>query len=313
MAKNFALFPGQGSQSVGMTRELLEDFPKVAEIFEEAEDATKLAIRKLCAEGPAELLMQTEHLQPCILAVSIAKWQVLREEAGFCPEGYAGHSLGEYSALVAAGKLSLFEAAKLVQRRGRFMQQAVSLGEGAMAAVISADSTELQLLCIETSKDSGSTVQIANDNSPAQKIVAGTAKAVVLLRKRLLEKGLRSIALPVSAPFHSVLMKPARDAMEPLLAETRLVDNEARVMANVVGDFVNPYTSKYLLEQIDQPVLWTQSMKKALAEDFSRFVEIGPGNVLVGIAKRWFPKNTVTLLTTNPLADAIASIAAASQ
>lgn len=303
MVKRLAMFPGQGSQSVGMARELLQEFPKTKLVFEEVEDTTKIEVLKMCLEGPEDMLKLTQFQQPCILSVSIAKWQVLKEESGFTPEAFAGHSLGEYSALVAAEKLRLDHAARLVYERGRFMQRAVPEGTGAMAAVLKGDPTTLSSLCEDVSKALGETVQVANFNSPSQQIVSGTAHAVKTLIDKLALLKVRAVMLPVSAPFHCSLMAPAVEGMKPLFRQVELNTNTSLILPNVTGQFVTDYSFDLLIKQIDSPVLWEHSMKCALECGYNCFVELGPGSVLVNLAKRWFPKENTTLKSSSSLKD----------
>lgn len=284
------MFPGQGSQYVGMARDLLNQFPRLAIVFEEAEEACKLPIRRLCDDGPETELRLTENQQPCILTVSSAMWKILQEESGIKPQLYAGHSLGEYSALVAAGKLTLWDAARLVRERGRAMQEAVPQGIGAMAAVLKADERELLALCQELWQ-LDKRVEIANYNSPEQHIISGHKEAVDALAKKLAEKKIRSLPLPVSAPFHSSLMTSAKETMLPLLKTLALNSTPEKVIANVSGEVEQPYKYELLVEQIDHPVLWTKSVETALNQGCRLLVEIGPGNILCNLVKRWIPKD----------------------
>lgn len=312
MSKTLAMFPGQGSQYVGMGKTLLSEFPYAKEVFEEAEEALKLDLRKLCFEGPEEQLKLTENTQPTILTTSIATWKVLSSEAGLNPDYYAGHSLGEYSALVASGKMSLADAVKLVKVRGQQMQIAVPAGKGAMSAVLNLDEASLKAKCEEISSqllsdgldEMASSVEIANFNSAKQLIVSGGKEAVTKLGEVLTAEKVRVVSLPVSAPFHSKLMRPAREAMEPLLRDTQIIENESKVIANITGDLASPYTIENLIEQIDGPVLWTQSIEKAISLECSRFVEVGPGKVLTGLIRRAVPKGSVVL----PSDDVVAAI-----
>ncbi|MBI2603339.1 MAG: ACP S-malonyltransferase [Deltaproteobacteria bacterium] len=290
MSNILAMFPGQGSQYVGMARDLLNQFPRLAIVFEEAEEACKLPIRRLCDDGPETELRLTENQQPCILTVSSAMWKILQEESGIKPQLYAGHSLGEYSALVAAGKLTLWDAARLVRERGRAMQEAVPQGIGAMAAVLKADERELLALCQELWQ-LDKRVEIANYNSPEQHIISGHKEAVDALAKKLAEKKIRSLPLPVSAPFHSSLMTSAKETMLPLLKTLALNSTPEKVIANVSGEVEQPYKYELLVEQIDHPVLWTKSVETALNQGCRLLVEIGPGNILCNLVKRWIPKD----------------------
>lgn len=282
----FAMFPGQGSQHVGMGKELLELFPYVQRVFEEAEDAANMFIRRLCFDGPAEELSKTANTQPAILTVSTAVWRVLQEEAGFKPSVYAGHSLGEYSALVAAEVMSLADAARLVRQRGIAMQEAVPVGVGAMAAVMKIPSSELELLCSQVSS-SGNVVEVVNYNSDGQNIVSGHKEAVAGLGEVAKSKGARVVPLDVSAPFHSSLMSPAREAMTAPLKQLSLNATAPNsIIPNITGKVCEQYEIDYLVSQIDSPVRWAQTMEVVSELGCDVCVEVGPGKVLSGLAKR---------------------------
>jgi [acyl-carrier-protein] S-malonyltransferase len=308
MSKVLAMFPGQGSQYVGMGRELLNEFPSVKVLFEEAADAARINIRKLCIDGPEDELKLTANTQPCILTVSVAVWKVLRDETGIEPAYYAGHSLGEYSAVVAAGKLSLGRAAFLVRRRGEAMQQAVPAGIGAMAAVMNVPAEDLKTRCEKINKKTN-VVEVVNYNSPQQLVVAGHKKAVDELCAGLETDGLKFVMLPVSAPFHSSLMKPARDVMEPLLKESEFLTTDKEIIANVTGKVELDYNPSHLARQIDGAVLWTQSMETAAQLGCDTYVEIGPGRVLFGLGRRIVPK-TSKIMHTDEIVKAIADLRA---
>jgi len=295
-----AMFPGQGSQYVGMGSVLLEQFPYVAKTFEEAEDASKVNIRKLCSDGPEAELRLTANTQPCILTVSVATWDVLKEETGFDPEFFAGHSLGEYSALVAGGVLSIGEAAMLVRRRGSFMQEAVPEGVGAMAAIMQTPGEELEKLCRELSEECGKCVEVANYNNPQQLVVAGHKEAVGRLVESLTAQNKRCVNLPVSAPFHSSLMAPAREQMVPLLTGAGFQKTAKKIFANLTGKVEESYTADFLIEQIDSPVRWTQTIENCAKLEMQRYVEVGPGKVLWGLARKTLPRrNSAELLATD--------------
>ena len=303
--KTLAMFPGQGSQFVGMGKDLLDQFPYTKEVFEEAEDSAKLQIRKLCFEGPESDLRLTANTQPSILALSVATWKVLVEEAGFVPDFFAGHSLGEYSALVAAGRISFARAAYLVRRRGEFMQSAVPEGVGAMAAVMKVDYKALEGFCKQVSV-SGCRVDIANYNSPQQLVVAGHAEAVAKLSDVLATEKARVKALAVSAPFHSRLMTPAKDALRPLIEETEFQENGSKVFSNVLGS-LGEYNKELLIRQVDAPVRWLQIMDSCKELEITRCVEVGPGKVLTGLAKRALAPDTV-LLYSDPIEETISAL-----
>lgn len=296
-----AMFPGQGSQFVGMGKAVLEQFPYIKTVFEEAEDATKANLRTLCFDGPEDELKLTANTQPCILTVSVAIWRVLVQERGFSPSLYAGHSLGEYSALVAAGKLTLSRAAFLVRKRGEAMQAAVPDGIGAMAAVLNCPAADLEKKAKNISTP-GRVVEVVNYNSAQQLVVAGHKAAVDLLVKDLEASKIRSVMLPVSAPFHSSLMIKAREEMTPLLEATPLQATEAKVIANISGKVTQPYTIDLLIQQINGAVRWTQTMETAMAAGCTTFVEVGPGKVLYGLARRAVAKDAKLLSTEDLVA-----------
>ena len=300
MARILAMFPGQGSQFVGMGRALFDQFPYVKTAFEEAEDATRLQIRKLCFDGPDDDLKLTANTQPCILTVSVATWRVMVNEAGLKPAFFAGHSLGEYSAVVAAGKLALGEAAALVRRRGEAMQAAVPPGVGAMAAVMNLTGDDLKARCASISKPN-KVVEVVNFNSPQQLVVAGHKKGVDELCAKLEAEGIRFVMLPVSAPFHSSLMAPARDAMTPLLNAAKFVKTPAAVIANLTGQVEAEYGPRFLIEQINSAVLWTQTLETAQAAECETYVEVGPGKVLFGLARKTLAKGPKLLHTDEPV------------
>jgi [acyl-carrier-protein] S-malonyltransferase len=296
--KTLAMFPGQGSQTIGMGKALLDNHPYLSKTFEEAEDAAKIPVRRYCFEGPEDQLKLTAITQPAIVTVSIASWRMQVEEHGRTADAFAGHSLGEYAALVAAARLSFFDAIKLVRSRGLAMQKAVPEGVGAMSAILGCDATLLEALCQQISSPTKS-VEVVNYNSPQQLVVAGHASAVDDLEKLLTEKGLKFIRLQVSAPFHSNLMAPARAEMSPLLEATKLLENNTCMIPNLTGTPVNSYTVQNLIEQIDRPVRWIQTIQSASQMGIESYFEVGPGRVLCGLAKRILPKGTWTIDATN--------------
>jgi [acyl-carrier-protein] S-malonyltransferase len=293
-----------------MGRELLSEFPAVKATFEEAEDAARIPIRKLCIDGPEDQLRLTANTQPCILTVSTAVWRVLKNETGITPECFAGHSLGEYSAVVAAGRLDLSTAAMLVRRRGEAMQEAVPAGTGAMAAVMNISAEDLRDRCKALCK-LNKIVEVVNYNSPQQLVVAGHKAAVDDLCAQLETAGVRFVQLPVSAPFHSSLMEPARKVMAPLISDAAFVSNNSKVIANLTGKVESDYGPRFLIEQINNAVLWTQSLDIAVEEGCDTYVEIGPSKVLFGLARRCLPK-TAKILHTDEIVKAIADIKALS-
>jgi [acyl-carrier-protein] S-malonyltransferase len=280
------VFPGQGSQYVGMGKELFENFSSAREIFEEADDALHYSISGLCFKGPEEALKLTENTQPAVLTTSIAALRVLQGEKGLIPQYTAGHSLGEYSALVASGALCFSEAVKIVRLRGKFMQEAVPVGEGAMAAVLGMEREQVEKLCEEVS--SGDVLSAANFNCPGQIVIAGHTKAVERAIVRIKEQGKKAVPLPVSAPFHSPLMKPAGERLEQALEEISVSDLRIPVVTNVEAE-VNSSAERVrglLVAQVSSPVRWEESMRKMVEKGVEEVVEIGPGKVLSGLMKR---------------------------
>ena len=284
--KTVFVFPGQGSQFAGMGKSLAEAFPVARQIFERADDALGYSLSKLCFEGPEEQLKQTEYTQPALVAVSTAAFAVLRE-AGLLPDAVAGHSLGEYSALVAAESLDLEPALRLVRNRGRYMQVAVPHGVGAMAALLKLP--EAALAGVLEAAAQGEVVSAANLNSPDQVVIAGHAGAVARAMELAKAAGARrAVLLPVSAPFHCALMLPAQQQLEPELRAAEfqrlrfpLVNNWAARRVTQGDD-----AREGLLQQIPNPVRWTESVR-AIAAD--RWVEVGPGAVLSGLIKQIVP------------------------
>ena len=280
------VFPGQGSQYVGMGKEFFENFSSVRQVFEEADDALHTSISGLCFKGPDEALKLTENTQPAVLTTSIAALTVLQEEKGLAPQFTAGHSLGEYSALVASGALRFSEAVKIVRLRGRFMQEAVPVGEGAMAAVLGMEREQVEKLCEELS--SGEILSPANFNCPGQIVIAGHSTAVERAIGRIKQEGKKAVPLPVSAPFHSPLMKPAGERLEKALEEISVSDLKIPVVTNVEAE-VNSSKERVrglLVAQVSSPVRWEESMRKMIEKGIEEVVEIGPGKVLSGLMKR---------------------------
>lgn len=290
MARAF-VFPGQGSQAVGMGQALAEAFPAAREVFEEVDEALKQRLFQLMREGPESELTLTENAQPALMAASLAAVRVLEREMG-CRLGdagafVAGHSLGEYSALAAAGAFAVADAARLLKRRGLAMQRAVPVGEGAMAALIGADLEEAQAIARDAAK--GEVCAVANDNAPGQVVVSGHKSAVERAVALAAERGIkRSIMLPVSAPFHSPLMQPAAEEMAEALAETRILPPVVPLIANVTAQPVKePETIRRLLvEQVTGLVRWRESVLAMKAAGVDRVIELGAGKVLSGLVKR---------------------------
>ena len=290
MSKLALLFPGQGSQFVGMGKVLCEESPAAREVFEEADAALGFELSRLCFEGPEEELKQTANTQPAILTHSIAAWRDLRSRFPERTDGAAfaaGHSLGEYSADVAAGVLSFADAVGLVRQRGLFMQEAVPAGVGAMAAIVGLSPEDVEAACAESAQ--GEVVSPANFNSPEQTVIAGHAGAVARACAACTARGAkRAIPLSVSAPFHCSLMAPARERLRPLLEETRFTDTAIPIVTNVDaraesrGDLLRDA----LLAQVDAPVRWVESVRLLAREGVDHALEIGPGKVLSGLVRR---------------------------
>ena len=279
-------FPGQGSQYVGMGKELFENFGVAREIFEEANDTLHFSVSDLCFKGPEEALRLTENTQPAVLTTSVAALKVLQAEKGVVPQFTAGHSLGEYSALVASEAVGFSHAVKIVHLRGKFMQEAVPVGEGAMAAVLGMEREQVEKLCEEVS--SGEVLTPANFNSPGQIVIAGHSKAVERAIDRVKQEGKKAVLLPVSAPFHSPLMKPAAERLEKALEEISVSDLKIPVVTNVEAE---ANTSKdrvkgLLVAQVSSPVRWEESMRKMVEKGIEQILEVGPGKVLSGLMKR---------------------------
>jgi len=291
MANILAMFPGQGSQYVGMGKALCDGFEVARNTFSEADEVLDFKLSDLCFNGPEAELRLTANQQPAILTTSIAVWRILTSETGLRPKLFAGHSLGEYSALVAAGKLYFAQAVGLVRIRGQAMQRAVPEGTGAMAAVIGLDTATLIGKCRAIDTRLG-TVEVVNFNGPQQQIVSGHKTAVETLTKALADEKIRCTPLPVSAPFHSSIMAPAREEMTPKLEGTPLNSTEHPVIANLTGQLAQPYTIDNLIKQIDSPVLWTDTLATAVAEGCDTCFEIGPGKVLFGLARKAVPKGS---------------------
>lgn len=284
------LFPGQGSQAVGMGKALAEAWPVARQVFEEADEALGFAISRLCFEGPEDQLRLTENTQPALLTVSIAALRVLEQE-GYRPAFVAGHSLGEYSALVAAGSLSFRDAVRLVRNRGRYMQEAVPPGAGAMAAVLKPPMDRLEQILAEAAQ--GEVVAAANFNSPDQVVIAGHAGAVARASEALKNAGAkRVVPLPVSAPFHCPLMKPAQERLKADLDAVEFRDLAVPLVNNVAASLVTKgdEARQGLYLQVPGAVRWTDAMQKLIALGMRRAVEVGAGAVLCGLMKQIAPE-----------------------
>lgn len=286
-----AMFPGQGSQSPGMSEELLSQSSQARLLFEEAEDVCGLPLKKLCtSKEDFPKLKLTSYQQPAILTHSYATWAFLSEELGLNPSCFAGHSLGEYTALVASEKLSFHDALKLVCERAKAMEESVPAGLGGMIAVRTKDFELLSKLCFEVKETSGGVVELVNFNSPEQFILSGHSNILSHMLGVFKENKILARKLDVSGPFHSSLMKPARLEMTEKINETQFFDNEALVIANVTGKFEQPYEPKYLISQIDHPVLWTDTLQQAYTAGVNAYVEFGPGKVLSSLVSKTIPQ-----------------------
>ena len=288
MAKYAFLFPGQGSQYVGMGKDLVDNFKEAADVFAEADEALGEKLSSLCFEGPEDQLKLTANTQPCILTVSIAALRVLQNETDITPSLVAGHSLGEYSALVAAGALNFADAVRIVRQRGTFMQEAVPVGVGGMAAILGMETAAVEELCEESAQ--GQSIAPANYNCPGQIVISGHMEAVQRAVDNAEAKGAkRAILLPVSAPFHSSLMKPAAERLlAEALAPIEINDLSIPVLSNVEADL---YPSKdkvkeLLSQQVDHPVRWIEEMDKMMSEGIDTALELGPGKVLCGLMRK---------------------------
>ena len=312
------LFPGQGSQSVGMGRDLYDKFPAARAVFDEADAALEFALSKIIFEGPEEKLKLTEHTQPAILTVSVAAERVLTEALvakGISAAMAAGHSLGEYSAHVAAGTLSFADAVRAVRLRGRYMQQAVPAGQGAMAAILGLEPNLIQVICEQvadqltplpkTAEAEGfdarlAVVSAANLNSPGQTVISGAVGAVERAAALCKDAGAkRTVMLPVSAPFHCALMQPAQDALASDLAGLTFHDPKFPVAANVSATLVSTgnQAREALVAQVTGAVRWVECIQLLTKEGATHFVEVGPGKVLAGLMKQILGKeSTVPVL-----------------
>jgi [acyl-carrier-protein] S-malonyltransferase len=285
------LFPGQGSQVVGMGRELADRFPVAGQTFVEADAALGFPLSKLIFDGPEEELRLTENTQPALMTVSVAALRVLAGH-GIHAALAAGHSLGEWSAHVAAGTFSFADAVRSVKARGRAMQQAVPAGQGAMAAVLALDGDKVAEACREAESETGQTVCAANLNSPSQTVISGAVAAVEKAAAIAKAKGARrAVMLPVSAPFHCTLMQPAQEELARVLAGVAMADPRIPVAANVSGELVltAPAARDALIRQVTGAVRWIDCVKTLIAAGAEAFVEVGPGKVLCGLLRQIDP------------------------
>jgi [acyl-carrier-protein] S-malonyltransferase len=287
VSKIALVFPGQGSQFVGMGKELVEEFEVARKVFDEADENLGYSLSTLCFEGPEEELKLTYHTQPAILTTSVALYELVKDKLKK-PDFVAGHSLGEYSALVAAGAISFKEAVVTVSKRGQFMDEAVPAGEGAMSAVMGGDRELIGKICEEVSL-TGHSVQMANMNCPGQIVISGTKQGVEQAGLQLKEAGIRRvIPLVVSGPFHSDLMKPAASKLARVLEGVDIKTSKIPVVTNadarpaMLGEDIE----HALVEQVFSPVLWENSITWMIEQGVSTFIEVGPGQVLSGLIKK---------------------------
>ncbi|HEX8178482.1 MAG TPA: ACP S-malonyltransferase [Pyrinomonadaceae bacterium] len=285
------IFPGQGSQAVGMGRDLAEHYPAARAVFAEADEALGFSLSQLCFTGPAEELQLTEHTQPALLTTSIAALRAMQAEGLPAPDYVAGHSLGEYSALVAAGALSLTTAVRTVRARGRYMQAAVPVGVGAMAAILGADPDMVAAACAEAAQ--GEVCSPANINSPKQIVIAGHAGAVDRAVELLKARGVRkAVKLNVSAPFHCALMQPAEEQLAARLAQLEFNELRVPVVTNVdaAPTRAGSAARAALVRQVSAPVRWRESIERLVEmHGVETFIEVGPGKVLAGLVRQIAP------------------------
>ncbi|URJ45979.1 ACP S-malonyltransferase [Paenibacillus polymyxa] len=288
MGKTAFLFPGQGSQAVGMAKDAYEAVPAATEVFRQADERLGFALSTLIFEGPDTALKQTSNTQPALLTASIALYEAFKEKMDIHPDYVAGHSLGEYSALVASGVLAFEDAVEIVRTRGEFMEQAIPDGQGGMAAVLGADREALAALCRDIT-ESGQLVELANINCPGQIVVSGTKEGVAAVAERVKEAGgKRAITLEVSGPFHSSLMKEAATKLSGKLGAVTFSTAQVPVVANVTAKPVREGSEirQLLVDQVYSPVLWEDSVTWLLEQGVDTFVEFGPGSVLTGLVKK---------------------------
>jgi [acyl-carrier-protein] S-malonyltransferase len=287
MAKLAYIFPGQGSQTVGMGRDLYDNFPAAKSVFEETDDALGFALSEMCFSGDEADLQLTANTQPAILTTSVAAFRVMETENFPMPDFVAGHSLGEYSALVAAGAISFADAVKTVRKRGQYMQEAVPVGVGAMAAILGLDLKTIESACAEAAN--GEICSPANINSPAQIVIAGNAaavdRAIEILKAKVAK---RAIKLNVSAPFHCDLMLPAQEKLARDLSEIEYEDLQFPIIENVTADLneKGERVKTALTEQVSKPVRWSPSIENLINRGVETFIEVGAGKVLSGLVRQ---------------------------
>lgn len=311
------IFPGQGSQFVGMGQALAEAFPAAREVFEEVDESLRQRLSRLMFEGPQEELMLTENAQPALMAVSLAVIRVLEREAGLSirekVRAVAGHSLGEYSALVAAGSLTLAEAARLLRKRGEAMQQAVAPGEGGMAALLGVELEDAKSICAAAADGplGRQVVELANDNGGGQIVISGAAEAVERAIEIARTRGVRrAIRLVVSAPFHCSLMRPAAETMAKVLEKAAIITPAVTVVANVTASEVAKPEEirKQLVRQITGLVRWRESMLAIAVMGVESFAEIGAGKVLTGLVRRIVPDAEARTVGTPPEIESLVKV-----
>jgi [acyl-carrier-protein] S-malonyltransferase len=287
MSKIAYIFPGQGSQSVGMGKDLFDNFQAAREIFEEADDALGFSLSKMCFEGTTEDLALTANTQPAILTCSIAAFRAMESEGFANPDYVAGHSLGEYAALVAANAISFRDAVQTVRKRGTYMQEAVPVGVGAMAAILGADLETIESVCAEVAN--GQVCSPANINSPNQIVIAGNAEAIDRACDLLKERGAkRAIKLNVSAPFHCALMMPAQEKLHTDLLKLEYKDLSFPIVENVSAELNSSgkRVCEDLTQQVSSPVRWLKSVENLVELGVETFIEVGTGKVLCGLVKQ---------------------------
>jgi [acyl-carrier-protein] S-malonyltransferase len=280
------IFPGQGSQYPGMGKDLFDNFPSARQVFETADQSLGFPLSQMCFSGPEGDLKLTENTQPAILTVSVAAYAVLAER-GIEPAYVAGHSLGEYSALVAAGALSIADAVQLVRKRGRYMQEAVPVGQGGMAAILGMPEEKVVQVCLDAAQ--GAVLSVANLNYPAQTVIAGDAAAVNRAIQMAGERGAKKVvSLPVSAPFHCALMKPAQLRLQQDIAAISFANLRFPLVNNADASELTESASvaDSLVRQVCSPVRWTESMRSIIRQGVGLFVEVGPGRVLSGLLRQ---------------------------
>ena len=298
------LFPGQGSQSVGMGKKLYEKFDYVKSLFEQADDILQKSISKIILEGPKELINQTENTQPAIFLVSYSIYEVIKKETSFNLNNatfFAGHSLGEYSALACSGSLSFDQTIKLLQSRGRFMQSAIPKGQGGMLAVLGSEIEKINEI-INNNEDKFK-CYVANDNSIGQVVVSGNINDLNKFSEELKKNKIKNIKLPVSSPFHCELMRGATEKMRAEITKAEFKKPEINIISNVTAQQTNDPNEikRLLIEQIEKPVRWREIVINMIDSKVEKFIEIGPGKVLSGLVKRI--NSNVKLIQINDLED----------